>query len=237
MRPNRKGKQRTGSKGPTKTAPTTTRSPEHFTTEETSGLLASWQPPKGQDSLFVCDTELPGGRNDHRQVPTPPVQSSLEDGKSERSSYVRVASTLEAAAVHTAGESGAVAGKEGMSLVPFSTPSLKQEERIVENDGGCASGRERLEPASMRSDLGHHEEVQRGASTKGKRSGGPVSGGRIESGQDATSEKIDGRNVAGTIAAALTVRLHPHFPLPNWQSVASLVARSKPLATLRYNKV
>lgn len=206
MRPNRKAKRRKGSKGSTKAAPVTTASPEHLTTEETSGLLAFGQPRRGQGSLSGCDTKCPGEGDDHQQGSTPPVQPPLEDGHSGVSSYVGGASTTEtnqATAVQAAGESEAVAGTEGVSLARLSAPPLKQEEK---GDGG-ASEEDGLEPASAaRSDHRHHEEVRRGASMKGNSNGGLDSGGRTEPREDeATSEKFIGSNVAGTTAAALTV--------------------------------
>lgn len=216
-RPNRKTKRRKGSKGSkgsTQAAPVTTASPEHLTTAESSGLLASGQPQIEQGSLSECDIKLSG--EDHEQGPTPPLKAPLENGLSELSSYDGGASTtetLQATALHAAGEWETAAGTEGSSLPPFSAPSLNEGERVAEEFNGGASGGARLEPASaVRSDHCHHEEVLIGSSAIGKSYGRPDSGGRTGSKEEATKEKIDGRHVAETTAPALTVRLQEHGP-------------------------
>lgn len=233
---NRKTKRRKSSKGSTKAALVTTASPEECTPAATSGLSASGQPQIREGSSSVCDTAvLPGGGDDHQQGPTPSAKSPLADEQSGLSSYVGGSSTTEilpATAGHAAMEPTAAAGTGGVNLAPFSATSLKQVEQVENDDDGVAWGAGDLEPASAsRGDHRHHEEMQRGASTKGKNSGDPDYGGRGESGEDATSEKFHGCNVAGAVAAALTVRLQTHWPYQHFHGVAPRVARSLPLAT------
>lgn len=212
-RPDRKTKRRKSSKGPQIAALITAASPQEFTTEETSGLLASRQPQIGQGCSPARNIELPTGGDDHQQGPMLPVKSPLEDGQSGLSSYiggVTTTETLQETAAHAVMEPVAAAGTGRASSAPFSAPSLKPDER-TDNDGGVASAAGYVEPVpATRREHRHHEEVQRGASTKGESNGGPDYGGRAELGEEATSEKILSRNVAVTVAAALTVRLQAH---------------------------